>query len=210
MLDSLVRWRGSQPYLHGKWSQGIVAGWAPPPPASCPSILMTSFPCSTPGPHAAQPEHHRQDERPRVCDAEAALPQLGGGAAGAAAGCGRRDSRERLGALAVASAGVGAGGGALQPVVRCGCLFQDLDHSLIRLLMLLLTKLRPPPLVLCLHQVGGLAEIKAGRIQDILGTLKAERGECSLEHLRGLSTAEVKAELGRFKVSWQESWLEDF
>lgn len=49
-------------------------------------------------------------------------------------------------------------------------------------------------------QVGGLAEIKAGRIQDILGTLKAERSQCSLEHLRGLSAAEVKAELGRFKV----------
>lgn len=50
--------------------------------------------------------------------------------------------------------------------------------------------------------MGGLAEIKAGRIQHILGTLKAERGECSLEHLRGLSATEVKAELGRFKVSW--------
>ncbi|PRW58639.1 hypothetical protein C2E21_2984 [Chlorella sorokiniana] len=48
-------------------------------------------------------------------------------------------------------------------------------------------------------RVGGLAEIKAGRIQDILGTLKAERGECSLEHLRGSSAAEVKAELSRFK-----------
>lgn len=51
--------------------------------------------------------------------------------------------------------------------------------------------------------MGGLAEIKAGRIQHILGTLKAERGECSLEYLRGSSAAEVKAELGRFKVGWR-------
>lgn len=50
-------------------------------------------------------------------------------------------------------------------------------------------------------QVGGLAEIKAGRIQQILDTLQAERGECTLERLRGCSAAEVKAELGRFKVT---------
>lgn len=49
------------------------------------------------------------------------------------------------------------------------------------------------------EQVGGLADIKAGRIQAILSTLAAERGECSLEHLRGLPAAAAKAELSRFK-----------
>ncbi|KAL4430892.1 hypothetical protein ABPG75_006148 [Micractinium tetrahymenae] len=48
-------------------------------------------------------------------------------------------------------------------------------------------------------RVGGLADMKAARIQAILDTLVAERGACSLEHLRALPTPEVKAELGRFK-----------
>lgn len=48
-------------------------------------------------------------------------------------------------------------------------------------------------------RVGGLAAIKAARIQAILDTLVAERGACSLEHRRALPTPEVKAELGRFK-----------
>jgi endonuclease-3 len=48
---------------------------------------------------------------------------------------------------------------------------------------------------------GGLADIKAARIKTILQTVVAERGlaEPSMEYLWELSTAEVKAELGRFK-----------
>jgi 3-methyladenine DNA glycosylase/8-oxoguanine DNA glycosylase len=48
-------------------------------------------------------------------------------------------------------------------------------------------------------QVGGLAEIKAGRIQAILATLAAERGACSLEHLRGMAPEAAREELSRFK-----------
>ena len=48
-------------------------------------------------------------------------------------------------------------------------------------------------------QVGGLADIKGRRLQAILDTLAAERGECSLEHLRALPPADAKAELERFK-----------
>jgi endonuclease-3 len=48
--------------------------------------------------------------------------------------------------------------------------------------------------------VGGLADIKATRIQSILSTLAEEQGgQCSLEHLRALPPAEVKEQLGRFK-----------
>jgi endonuclease-3 len=47
--------------------------------------------------------------------------------------------------------------------------------------------------------VGGLAEIKAGRVQAILSTLQEERGACSLEHLRGMHPAEAKALLLGFK-----------
>ena len=48
--------------------------------------------------------------------------------------------------------------------------------------------------------MGGLADIKAARIQSILSTLAEEQGgECSLEHLRTCGVAEVKAQLGRFK-----------
>lgn len=45
----------------------------------------------------------------------------------------------------------------------------------------------------------GLAVQKGERIQAILTTLLQERGEISLEHLRDMSEAEIKAELGRFK-----------
>lgn len=43
------------------------------------------------------------------------------------------------------------------------------------------------------QQVGGLADIKAARIQAILDTLAAERGALSLEYLRALPTPEVSA-----------------
>eukprot|EP00322_Chrysochromulina_rotalis_P028461 CAMPEP_0115831412 /NCGR_PEP_ID=MMETSP0287-20121206/2127_1 /TAXON_ID=412157 /ORGANISM="Chrysochromulina rotalis, Strain UIO044" /LENGTH=317 /DNA_ID=CAMNT_0003284761 /DNA_START=8 /DNA_END=961 /DNA_ORIENTATION=- len=46
---------------------------------------------------------------------------------------------------------------------------------------------------------GGLAEIKTSRIQAILEALHAERGECSLEHLRNESDGVVKATLRQFK-----------
>ena len=55
-----------------------------------------------------------------------------------------------------------------------------------------------PPSPCC--QVGGLADIKATRIQAILSTLAEEQGGAiSLEHLRQLAPAEVKEQLGRFK-----------
>ena len=71
----------------------------------------------------------------------------------------------------------------------------------------------PPRLQRCASQVrlaapevieeairpGGLAAIKTGRIQAILETLHSERGECSLEHMRGLSDEDVKAELRGYK-----------
>ena len=46
---------------------------------------------------------------------------------------------------------------------------------------------------------GGLADIKAGRICAILDALHAERGECSLEHLRAEPDEAVKEALRRFK-----------
>jgi hypothetical protein len=46
-------------------------------------------------------------------------------------------------------------------------------------------------------RVGGLADVKAARLRDILNTLVAERGECSLEHLRELPDDDVKAQLIR-------------
>ena len=46
---------------------------------------------------------------------------------------------------------------------------------------------------------GGLAATKTARIQIILNTLHAERGECSLEFLRSLPNAEVVAQLRAFK-----------
>lgn len=49
-------------------------------------------------------------------------------------------------------------------------------------------------------RVGGLADIKAARIRDILNTLVAERGTCSLEHLHELADADVKAQLIRCAV----------
>ena len=46
---------------------------------------------------------------------------------------------------------------------------------------------------------GGLAEIRVQRINDILDTLKAERGRLDLEYLHDMSSEEVKKELARFK-----------
>ncbi|KAG6550825.1 hypothetical protein Mapa_007621 [Marchantia paleacea] len=46
---------------------------------------------------------------------------------------------------------------------------------------------------------GGLAEIKAGRILNILKTLSEERGELCMEYLRRMSNEEIKTELSRFK-----------
>jgi endonuclease-3 len=46
---------------------------------------------------------------------------------------------------------------------------------------------------------GGLAETKTARIQTVLTLLMEERGELSLEHLHGLSDADAKKELMRFK-----------
>lgn len=50
-----------------------------------------------------------------------------------------------------------------------------------------------------LLQVGGLAEIKASRIQAILATLAAERRACDLEYLRGMGPDAAREELLRFK-----------
>ena len=47
-------------------------------------------------------------------------------------------------------------------------------------------------------RIGGLADIKTARIQNILQTLHAERGECSLEHLRGESDDHVHQQLRRW------------
>lgn len=47
--------------------------------------------------------------------------------------------------------------------------------------------------------VGGLAEIKANRIHEMLTTLQQERGSPSLEYLWELSNDKIKVELGRFK-----------
>ena len=46
---------------------------------------------------------------------------------------------------------------------------------------------------------GGLAEIKGGRIKEVLRTLEKERGCLDMEYLHGLSSEEVKKELSRFK-----------
>ncbi|KAJ6849004.1 putative DNA glycosylase isoform X1 [Iris pallida] len=46
---------------------------------------------------------------------------------------------------------------------------------------------------------GGLAVTKAARIRSILKGVREKRGEICLEYLRGLSVAEVKTELSRFK-----------
>ena len=57
----------------------------------------------------------------------------------------------------------------------------------------------PPAPIIEAIRSGGLAEIKTGRIQAILETVHAERGECSLEHLRSEPDSVVKATLRRFK-----------
>ena len=46
---------------------------------------------------------------------------------------------------------------------------------------------------------GGLAASKTARIQAMLHTIREERGEVSLEHLRSAPSAAIKAELSRFK-----------
>jgi len=50
-------------------------------------------------------------------------------------------------------------------------------------------------------KVGGLSEIKTGRIQNILQSVWEESGmrECSLEHLRTMPDEAIKAYLSRFK-----------
>jgi len=45
---------------------------------------------------------------------------------------------------------------------------------------------------------GGLADVKARRIQAILGLIHEARGETSLEHLRRAPTARIKQALGEF------------
>ncbi|CAM6120624.1 unnamed protein product [Calypogeia fissa] len=46
---------------------------------------------------------------------------------------------------------------------------------------------------------GGLAEVKAERIRNILSTLMKERGEISMEYIRSMSNEAIKVELSRFK-----------
>ncbi|GJD09363.1 Putative DNA glycosylase At3g47830 [Galdieria sulphuraria] len=48
-------------------------------------------------------------------------------------------------------------------------------------------------------RVAGLAKTKAARIKELLETLQKERGELSLESLRGSCTETVEKELSRFK-----------
>lgn len=57
---------------------------------------------------------------------------------------------------------------------------------------------KPEPIIDAIRS-GGLAEIKTGRIQAILEAVHAERGECSLEHLRQESDDDVKRVLRKFK-----------
>lgn len=48
-------------------------------------------------------------------------------------------------------------------------------------------------------RVAGLAATRAKRIQDILRTVKKERGAASFDYIRNLNDVEVKKELSRFK-----------
>lgn len=48
-------------------------------------------------------------------------------------------------------------------------------------------------------RVAGLSNVKAARIKQILGAIRAERGELSLEFLAGLPPEEAAAYLGRFE-----------
>lgn len=62
-------------------------------------------------------------------------------------------------------------------------------------------RLRPPPPAAAVAdsiRIGGLADIKAARIAAILDTLHTERGECSLEHLRGESDEAIQQQLSRW------------
>jgi endonuclease-3 len=60
-------------------------------------------------------------------------------------------------------------------------------------------RLAEPADVAAAIRSGGLADIKTARVQAILESLVAERGECTLEYLHGLSDEEAKAEMLRFK-----------
>lgn len=46
---------------------------------------------------------------------------------------------------------------------------------------------------------GGLSKIKTERIQNILRTVKAERGKCCMDYLYDYDTESVKTDLARFK-----------
>jgi endonuclease-3 len=48
-------------------------------------------------------------------------------------------------------------------------------------------------------KVAGLAKTRAERMQNILRTVKAERGEASLDYIHDFSDERIKAELSRFK-----------
>lgn len=48
-------------------------------------------------------------------------------------------------------------------------------------------------------RVAGLAKNRAERIQNILRTVKEERGQASLEYIKDLSDEQIKTELSRFK-----------
>jgi hypothetical protein len=55
---------------------------------------------------------------------------------------------------------------------------------------------------------GGLAAIKAKRIQEICHTIHRERGKVCLEHLATASSAAIKEELGKFPGHqiWMSAW----
>ena len=48
-------------------------------------------------------------------------------------------------------------------------------------------------------KVAGLAKTRAIRIQEMLKTVKDEKGTASLSYIQSLTDEEVKTELGRFK-----------
>jgi endonuclease-3 len=48
-------------------------------------------------------------------------------------------------------------------------------------------------------RVAGLAKTKAARLKELLETLQKERGELSLEYLRGTSAETVEHDLSRFR-----------
>lgn len=48
-------------------------------------------------------------------------------------------------------------------------------------------------------RVAGLSKVRASRIQNLLRTVKKDRGEASLEYIREMNNDEVKSELSKFK-----------